>query len=284
MNYTSKFGYQLVQTDGTELVVKEYQYDDVPYTIEKVYKNLIERLRGVKDHFLFPANDKQVIDINSRVMIKLKEFTPNTNASSGYLQITLKNVDPNTVSTVMRIPRNEFELYTLVSIIQYILDATTLDQNINIIKNANTVYYENHDYSKFSVFIEGVSFDITQSGKKFVCRPRITNCDLVETFDDIADYQTVASTMHKTIINDSIVCTEILHHFRNIVFNIELNKSTSIYTYQDLLKITYVGPHNVHIKLLNSIETSTVIGSCKHVVNEMINYGINKLSILKHNV
>lgn len=289
MNYTATFSYQLATKDGTHLIKKEYVYDDVPYTIDKIYKNLIDRLRGVTDHFLYPANDKQVIDINSRVMIKLKEYTPNIAASSGYLQITLKNVDPNKVSTIFRIPRNEFELYTLVSLVQYVLDAKALQTNIDIIQNAKSIYYTDHDYSKVSVFIDGIVFDITRTGKTFVCKPRIKGCDLEAPFDDIADYQIVAHNMYKKIKDDQIVSTTLLEMFPNMVFDIELQKSLSLYTYRlysedALVKISYVGPHNVHVKLLNSIEHTTTLEKCKTVITDLTTYGINKLTFLKQNI
>ena len=287
MNYTATFSYQHTTKVGTELIKKEFVYDDVPYTIEKIYKNLIDRLKGVTDHFLFPANDKQVIDINNRVMIKLKEYSSIIQSSSGYLQITLKNVDPNKVSTIFRIPRNEFELYTLVSIIQYIIDATDLQSNIDIVQNAKSIYYQDHDYNKVSVFINGIVFDITKKDKLFVCKPRIKGCDLEATFDDLADYQIVTNTMYKQIKAEQIVCTELVEMFPNMVFKIELQKSMSIYTYgwhEDLIKISYVGPHNVNIKLLNSIECTTILEKCKSTINELIEQTTNKLVFLKQTV
>ena len=35
-------------------------------SIDKVYRNLIDRLKGVTDHYMYVANDKHIIDINSR--------------------------------------------------------------------------------------------------------------------------------------------------------------------------------------------------------------------------
>jgi hypothetical protein len=99
----------------------------------------------------------------------------------------------------------------------------------------------------------------------------------------------IANNMYKKIKDDQIVSTTLLEMFPNMVFDIELQKSLSIYTYRlysedDLVKISYVGPHNVHVKLLNSIEHTTTLEKCKTVITDLTTYGINKLTFLKQNI
>ncbi len=285
MNYTATFSYQHATKDGMHLIKKEYVYDDVPYTIDKIYKNLIDRLRGVTDHFLYPANDKQVIDINSRVMIKLKEYTPNIAASSGYLQITLKNVDPNKVSTIFRIPRNEFELYTLVSLVQNLISATALSQNINLLNNTYKIYYDSHDYNKFSVFIKGVVFDIVKEEKGYQCTSRIADTLIAVKFDDLPDYLLVANRLYQQLLNDGIVCDTLLNMFPSVVFEITHGKSCTYYTLiasdNKLIEITYVGIYNVNIKLFGSFSYTTTLDKCNEILGSMLDNLLSDIELVR---
>lgn len=275
MTYTAKYNVLVNRTDRPEVVTTEYTYEDVPYSINKVYHQLIDRLKGVTDHYLYTANDKQIIDINNRVTIKLKEYNDTFAGTSGYMVISLKNVSPQLVhSPCMRIPRDEFELYTLVSLIQNIIDATSLNTNINLLNNTYKIYYANNDYNKFSVFIKGVVFDTVKEDKKYKCSARINNLEIVSIFDDLADYRAVAQNLYNKLLQDELVCDILLSMFQPLVFIITKEVSCTSYTFmhneKTLMEITYVGLYNVNIKLFGSISYTTTLDKCSEILKTML--------------
>ena len=248
--------------------IREYVYDDVPYTIDRVYKNLTDRLKNVRGHYMYNANDKVIIDINDRVIIKLKEYAEGLNCPSGYFLISLKSISKDVATTKMtRIPRNNFELYTLITLVQSIIDCEKLKDAVDIINNTDSILTE---YETIPAFYRNVIFDITQSGKKYIMRPRIEGCDVSEEFDDIDDYRIVLDAMYKSILTSNTIAPKLLSMFDNILFEITVDGPVVIYT-SDYLKISYVGPHNIEVTILDVIKESTVIDNCKETVISLLN-------------
>lgn len=285
MQYTVKSSYVKNAREGSTLITNSYTYDDVPYTVEKIYKHLVDRLKGVVDHYLYNANDKQVIDINSRVTLQFKEYVDGINYPSGYVRITLKNVSPTAIAfPVFRIPRNEFEVYTLVSLVQNIINATSLKESMCLIQNAYEVYYNDREYNAINVYINGVVFDITKEDKTFVCKPRIKGLDTVAKFDDLTDYYTVALTMYNDIVNNDVVAIKLIEKFKIILFNIEIKKSTTVYSFSqgnnDLLKITYVGPLNVNVKIFGAFDYTTTLDNCTSIIHQLIDKTKGNIDLL----
>lgn len=285
MQYTVKSSLLTNSKDGQILTIKSYAYDDVPYNIDKIYKILVDRLKGVVDHYLYTANDKQVIDINSRVTLQFKEYVDGINYPSGYVRITLKNVSPTALSfPAFRIPRNEFELYTLVSLVQNIINAESLKESMCLIQNAYETYYKDREYNALSVYINGVVFDITQEEKQLVCKARIKGVDLIAKFDDIKDYYAVALNMYNDIVFNNVVAVKLIEKFKIILFDIEVKKSTSIYTFSlgenKLLKITYVGPLNVNVKIFDAFDYTTTLENCVSTIQDLINKTRGNIDLL----
>ena len=280
MNYTAKYSV----LKNNERFITEYEYDDVPYSIDKVYRNLIDRLKGVVDHYMYVANDKHIIDINSRVTIKLKEYSENS-STSGFIIVSLKGVTPNFVQPCMRIPRNEFELYTLVSLVQNLISATALSQNVNLLNNAYQIYYNDDEYNKFSVFIKGVVFDIEKEEKGYKCVARIKDTVIAVKFDDLVDYSIVSNRLYQQLLNDNIVCDTLLNMFPSVTFEITHGTSCTYYTLiandNKLLEITYVGIYNVNIKLFGSFSYTTTLDKCNGILVSMLDNLVTDIEMVR---
>lgn len=280
MNYTAKYSV----LKNNERFITEYEYDDAPYSIDKVYRNLIDRLKGVVDHYMYVANDKHIIDINSRVTIKLKEYSENS-STSGFIIVSLKGVTPNFVQPCMRIPRNEFELYTLVSLVQNLISATALSQNVNLLNNAYQIYYNDDEYNKFSVFIKGVVFDIEKEEKGYQCVARIKDTVIAVKFDDLVDYSIVSNRLYQQLLNDNIVCDTLLNMFPSVTFEITHGTSCTYYTLiandNKLLEITYVGIYNVNIKLFGSFSYTTTLDKCNGILVSMLDNLVTDIEMVR---